>query len=398
MKIIKGSVTAPQGFLASGMNCGIKNNKPDLALILSSLPAHAAGVFTKNIVKAAPVILSAQNIKDGWAQAIIANSGNANCLNGKNGMKWAEEITRAVSSSTWVDIDDVLIASTGIIGKPLPVGKIKAAVPQLVKGLDKSGELAAAKAIMTTDLVPKRIAVEVKIGGKAVRIGGIAKGSGMICPNMATLLCFVTTDADIELKALKSSLKEAVEKSFNMVTVDGDMSTNDTVFILANGIAANSRIKSGGRDYKTFCGALDQVMTYLAKEVAKDGEGASKFIEVEVKGAKSKAGAKRMAMEIANSSLVKTAIAGEDPNIGRIACSAGASGVAFSESKLDIYLNGIKIVKGGDAKFNLRPKARKSLKKKDVRITVDLSAGKYCATAWTCDLTEGYIKINARYN
>jgi len=398
LKTIKGSITAPEGFLASGVNSGIKKNKPDLALILSKAPAHAAGVFTKNTVKAAPVILSAKNLKNGWAQAIIANSGNANCLNGKDGMKWASCMAEAVSEKIWIDAGDVLVASTGIIGKPLPIDKITAAVPSLVKSLSKTGEISAAKAIMTTDLLPKRIAVAVKIGGKTVKIGAISKGSGMICPNMATMLCFITTDADIEPKALKSSLKEAVEDSFNMVTVDGDMSTNDTVFILANGLAGNPRIKSASGDYETFCAALSYVAIYMAKEIAKDGEGASKFIEVEVKGANGKAAAKKMAMEIANSSLVKTAIAGEDPNFGRIASSAGASGVKFYESKLDIYINGIKVVKGGAANFNLRPKAKKSLRNKDVKITVDLNSGKDSATAWTCDLTERYIKINAGYN
>lgn len=398
MKIIKGSVTAPKGFLASGIKSGIKKNKVDLALVCSSVPAHAAGVFTKNTVKAAPVILSAGNLKDGWAQAIIANSGNANCLNGKDGMKWAGRMAAAVSAKTWIDAKDVLVASTGIIGKPLPVEKIEAAVPALVKGLNKAGELAAAKAIMTTDLVPKRIAVAVKIGGKAVKVGGIAKGSGMISPNMATMLSFITTDAAIDQKALKSSLKEAVEDSLNMVTVDGDMSTNDTVFVLANGLAANPRIKNGSKGYKLFCAALKYVMVYLAKEIAKDGEGASKFIEVTVKGARGKADAKKMALEIANSNLVKTAIAGEDPNTGRLASSAGASGVKFDESKLDVCLNGIKIIGAGKANFGLRPKAKESLKKKEVKITVDLNSGKHSATAWTCDLTEGYIKINARYN
>jgi len=398
MKAIGGSVTAPKGFLASGINCGIKKKKPDLALIVSNVPAHAAGVWTKNTVKAAPVLLTEMNLKDGWAQAIIANSGNANCLNGKQGLKWAKDMAAAVSSSVCIAKDDVLVSSTGIIGKPLPVTKITDAIPSLVKGLSRDGGLPAAKAIMTTDMVPKTIAVSVRIGGKAVRIGGIAKGSGMICPNMATMLCFITTDADIELRALRVSLKDAVESSFNMVTVDGDMSTNDTVLVLANGLAGNRRIRYGSGDYKAFYGAISHVMVSLAKEVAKDGEGASKFIEINVKGLKSGKDARKMAMEIANSSLVKTAIAGEDPNIGRIASSAGASGVKFDGSKLEISLNGIKIVSGGKARFGLRPAAKRSMKGRDIKITVDLRAGKASATAWTCDLTEGYIKINARYN
>lgn len=398
MKAIGGSVTAPKGFLASGINCGIKKKKPDLALIVSNVPAHAAGVWTKNTVKAAPVLLTEKNLKDGCAQAIIANSGNANCLNGKQGLKWAQDMAAAVSSSVCIARDDVLVSSTGIIGKPLPVKKITDAMPSLVKGLSRDGGLQAAKAIMTTDLVPKMIAVSVKIGGKTARIGGIAKGSGMICPNMATMLCFITTDADIELRALRASLKDAVESSFNMVTVDGDMSTNDTVLVLANGLAGNRRIRYGSRDHRIFYGAISHVMAYLAKEVAKDGEGASKFIEINVKGLKSDKDARKMAMEIANSSLVKTAIAGEDPNIGRIASSAGASGVKFDESKMEISLNGIKIVSGGKARFGLRPAAKKSMIGKDIKITVDLKSGKASATAWTCDLTEGYIKINARYN
>src|SRR3989338_470703 len=309
MKIIKGSVTAPEDFLAAGINCGIKKDKSDLALIISKIPALAAGVFTKNMVKAAPVIISGKHLKNGRAQAIIVNSGNANCLTGKKGIDDAMETAKAVAGSMWISNYSVLVASTGVIGKPLDVGKIKAAVPELISQLSVAGELSAAQAIMTTDLYPKKIAVAVNIGGQAVKIGGIAKGSGMICPNMATMLCFLTTDADINWKALKSSLKEAVEDSLNMVTVDGDMSTNDTVFLLANGLAANPQIKKGGhgprkgKNYKIFCAALKYVMVYLAKEIARDGEGASKFIEVQVKGAKSKAGAKKMAMEIANSKI-----------------------------------------------------------------------------------------------
>lgn len=398
MKKISGSVTAPKGFLASGVNCGIKSKKPDLALIVSNVPAHAAGVWTKNTVKAAPVLLTEKNLKDGWAQAIIANSGNANCLNGKQGLKWAQDMAAAVSSSVCIAKDDVLVSSTGIIGKPLPIKKITDAMPALVKGLTRGGGLSAAKAIMTTDLVPKTIAVSVKIGGKTVRIGGIAKGSGMICPNMATMLCFITTDADIEARALRASLKAAVDSTFNMVTIDGDMSTNDTVLVLANGLAGNPAIKYGSTDYRKFYGTISSVMAYLAKEVAKDGEGATKFVEINVKGLKRHEDARKMAMEIANSSLVKTAIAGEDPNIGRIASSAGASGVKFDGSRMDISLNGIKIVSGGQARFGLRPAAKRSMTGRDIKITVDLKAGKASATAWTCDLTEGYIKINARYN
>ncbi|MDP3786565.1 MAG: bifunctional glutamate N-acetyltransferase/amino-acid acetyltransferase ArgJ [Candidatus Omnitrophota bacterium] len=398
MKIIKGSVTAPQDFLAAGVNCGIKKNKPDLALIISKIPALAAGIFTKNAVKAAPVIISEKHLKSGRAQAIIVNSGNANCLTGKKGIDDAMETAKAVAGSMWISPSDVLVASTGVIGKPLDAGKIKAAVSKLISQLSVAGELSAAKAIMTTDLCPKRIAVAVSIGGQTVKIGGIAKGSGMICPNMATMLCFLTTDADIELKALRSSLRDSVEDSFNAITVDGDMSTNDTVFILANCLAGNPRIKYGTKDYKIFCDALGYVTTYLAKEIARDGEGASKFIEIEVKGAKNKNDASKIAKEIANSNLVKTAMAGEDPNIGRIAAAAGAAGVKFEESKLDISVSGIKIVSGGNVTYQKRPKVKRLLKKGEIKISIDLHSGKASAKVWTCDLTERYIKINARYN
>ncbi|MDP2942634.1 MAG: bifunctional glutamate N-acetyltransferase/amino-acid acetyltransferase ArgJ [Candidatus Omnitrophota bacterium] len=398
MKIIKGSVTAPQDFLAAGVKSGIKKNKLDLALIISKIPALAAGVFTKNAVKAAPVIVSEKHLKSGRAQAIIVNSGNANCLTGKKGIDDAMEMAKAVAGSMWISNYNVLVASTGVIGKPLDVGKIKAAIPELISQLSVAGELSAAKAIMTTDLCPKRIAVAVSIGGQTVKIGGIAKGSGMICPNMATMLCFLTTDADIELKALRSSLRDSVEDSFNAITVDGDMSTNDTVFILANCLAGNPRIKYGTKDYKIFCDALGYVTTYLAKEIARDGEGASKFIEIEVKGAKNKNDASKIAKEIANSNLVKTAMAGEDPNIGRIAAAAGAAGVKFEESKLDISVSGIKIVSGGNVIYQKRPKVKKLLKKGEIKILIDLHSGKASAKVWTCDLTERYIKINARYN
>lgn len=398
MRIIIGSVTAPEDFLAAGINCGIKKNKPDLALIISKIPALAAGVFTKNAVKAAPVIISEKHLKNGRAQAIIVNSGNANCLTGKKGIDDAVEMAKAVAGSMWISNYNVLVASTGVIGKPLDVGKIKAAVPKLISQLSVAGELSAAKAIMTTDLYPKKIAVAVNIGGQTVKIGGIAKGSGMICPNMATMLCFLTTDADIELKALRSSLRDSVEDSFNAITVDGDMSTNDTVFILANCLAGNPRIKYGTKDYKIFCEALGYVTTYLAKEIARDGEGASKFIEVEVKGAKNKKDASKIAKEIANSNLVKTAMAGEDPNIGRIASAAGAAGIKFEESRLDISISGIKIVSGGNVAYQKRPKVKRLLKKCEIKISIDLHSGKASAKVWTCDLTERYIKINARYN
>lgn len=398
MKIITGSVTAPQGFIANGVKSGIKKGKLDLALIVSKVPALAAGVFTTNELKAAPLKVSKAHIKNGKAQAIVINSGNANCLTGKSGLKAAIDIAKAISKSLWISEDDVLVASTGLIGKPLPTERIKSAIAKLVKGLSKAKERQAAQAILTTDTRPKRIAVAINIGKKTVKIGGIAKGAGMICPNMATMLCFLTTDANIELRALRRSLRDSVESSFNTITVDGDMSTNDMVLILANSLAGGPEIRYLSREHKVFSGALNYVTSYLAEEIVRGGEGATKFIEVNVKGSRSLSDAKRMAKQIANSNLVKTAIAGEDPNIGRIASAAGASGVKFDESKLDIYLNRIKIVNGGNVIDKVRPKIRRSLRKREIIITLDLNCGSNSAASWTCDLTEEYIKINARYN
>ncbi|KPK42043.1 MAG: hypothetical protein AMJ78_03770 [Omnitrophica WOR_2 bacterium SM23_29] len=398
MKTITGSVTAPQGFIANGVKSGIKKGKLDLALIVSKVPALAAGVFTTNELKAAPLKVSKAHIKNGRAQAIVINSGNANCLTGKSGLKAAIDIAKAISKSLWISEDDVLVASTGLIGKPLPTGKIKSAIAKLVKGLSKAKELKAAQAILTTDTRPKRIAVAINIGKKTVKLGGIAKGAGMICPNMATMLCFLTTDANIGLRALRRSLRDSVESSFNTITVDGDMSTNDMVLILANSLAGGPEIRYLSREHRIFSDALNYVTSYLAKEIVRGGEGATKFIEVNVKGSRSLSDAKRMAKQIANSNLVKTAIAGEDPNIGRIASAAGASGVKFDESKLDIYLNRIKIVDGGNVIDKVRPKIRRSLRKREIIITLDLNCGSNSAASWTCDLTEEYIKINARYN
>ncbi len=398
MKTITGSVTAPRGFVANGIKCGIKKGKLDLALIASKVPALTAGVFTTNKIKAAPVKITKERIRNGRAQAIVVNSGNANCLTGKRGLKDAIDIARCVSRSLWIGEEDVLIASTGIIGKPLPLDKIKSAIVTLVKGLGKTKEYKAAQAITTTDTHSKRFAVAVKISNKTAKIGGIAKGAGMICPNMATMLCFLTTDASIELEALRRSLKSSVRNSFNSITVDGDMSTNDTVLILANGLAGNPKIRYGTRDYSSFKSALNYVTSYLAKEIVKDGEGATKFIEIKVNGAGSSVDAKKIAKTIANSYLVKTAIAGEDPNIGRIACAAGCAGVKIDESKLDIYLNRVKAISGGDVISKNRPRLKDLLRRKEITITLDLNCGRDSATVWTCDLTEGYIKINAKYN
>ncbi len=399
MKIYKKAIL-PLGFKASGIASGIKKSgKLDLALFYSDIPAKAACQFTSNKIQAVSIRINKKYLKKNRDyRAIVANSGNANCLCGSKGFNQAVSITRHLSHLLSIRTEDVLIASTGVIGKPFPADKIIAALPELVNKLSRSGDLAVAKAIMTTDLYLKRIAVSMKIGGCNVKIGGIAKGAGMIYPNMATMLCFLTTDACIEFRALRKALQDAVNESFNAITVDGDMSTNDAVIIMANSLAGNPRIKYGTKNYKIFCDTLKYVASYLAKEIVKDGEGASKFVEVEVKGARTKSDAQKIATRIANSNLVKTAIAGEDPNVGRIASAAGAAGVKFDVSKLEVCLSGLKIMSQGRIYDQARAQARRLLQNKDIKITVNLNAGNGTATIWTCDLTEGYIKINAKYN
>ena len=380
MKIIKnGSVTTPLGFKANGLSAGIKRSgKPDLALIVSKVPANTAGVFTKNSVKAAPLLVTQKHIKNNRSQAIIANSGNANCFTGHFGLVYAERSAALVAKLLNIKKTDVLVASTGIIGKPLPYQKIVQAAPRLVKGLNTKGGHMAARAIMTTDLFAKEIAIEATLSGKKVTIGGCAKGSGMIAPNMATMLGFITTDAAISTKMLKLALQQANDQSFNCITVDGCISTNDMVTVMANGFAGNKPITSAGKDFETFCKALNHVCLDLAKKIVVDGEGATKFIEITCDGAKSFAEAKTIALAIANSPLVKTAAFGSNPNWGRVAAAVGAVGLNITEKNLKI-------------KFS-------SFAKKDICIDVDVNRGNQKATVYTCDLSLDYVKINGAYN
>ena len=325
MKQIKGGITAPKGFKASGMHCGIKKSgKKDLALIYSDVMANAAATFTSNKVKAAPILVSMEHIKSGKAQAIIANSGCANACTGNDGMEDAQIMAKAAASALNINSENILVASTGSIGSRLPLKNILNGIRMLSKRMSQSGGVEAADAILTTDTRRKEIAVQFKGGGRTITIGGIAKGAGMIAPNMATLFSFITTDADVHSSNLKNYLKESVDKSFNMTVVDRDTSTNDCVFILANGKARNKALR--GNDEKEFKQALDFVCTYLAKEIARDGEGATKLIEVKVAGAKSANDAKLIARSVAGSDLVKSAIFGEDPNFGRIMAALGYSG------------------------------------------------------------------------
>ena len=398
MKIVKGGVTAPGGFLAGAVNCGIKKSKrPDLALLYSIVPCVSVGTFTTNRVRSGSVELCEKHLKDGRAQAVIVNSGNANCCVGKKEIKDAGVITDLAARKMGLTNAMVLIASTGIIGRPLPLAKIKNKIPFLAKALKKKNGHLFAKAIMTTDTVHKEKAVSIKIGGKLVKIAGAVKGSGMICPNMATMLAFFTTDAVIEKTALKGAFKESVTDSFNRISVDGDMSTNDSAIIFANGIAGNKIVKKGSADYSKFSNALKFVSGELAKKIVLDGEGATRFVEIKVLGAKTKGHAEKIARHVADSSLIKTMIAGGDPNWGRIAASVGSSGVDIKQSKLNIYFGNKLVMKNGAA-VNVSRKALVNIfKKKEIEITIDLASGSSSSKVWSCDLTEEYVRINAEY-
>ena len=405
MKVIKGGVTAPKGYLASGVKAGIKKSgRADLALLYSEVPAVAAAAFTTNRFQASPVKVSKVHLKNRDHQAIIVNSGNANCANGRIGDRDALKMTELIGQSLLLDKKEVLVASTGIIGKYLPIEKIEKALPELVGELSEAKGSQFAKAIMTTDTVKKELAVEVKLGNATVRIGGSCKGVGMIYPDMkterhATMLCFLATDAAITKGMLFHALDEAIGDSFNMVSVDGDMSTNDSCFILANGLAGNKKISSKGRDYYVFTSALKFAAKELAKKLAMDGEGATKFIDITVTGAKSAAEAKAIARKISISNLFKCCVYGGDPNWGRVVAAAGASGINFNPDKVDVYLGGIKALSEGMSVKDFNEKnAAELFKKNDVHIKVNLNSGKMSATAWTCDFSKEYVVINSEYS
>ena len=394
---IKGGITAPKDFRASALNCGIKKRRKDLVLILSTYPAVSCGMFTQNRVKAAPILVSKEHLKKTTAQAIIINSGNANCCTGEKGLKNAYLMTELAAGELGLKKEDLLVASTGVIGKQIPIDKIRKAIPALADGLKKDGGRDASEGIMTTDKFPKEAAVKIRIKKKDVIIGAIAKGAGMIHPNMATMLCFITTDAYITRRALKLSLSGAVERSFNSISVDGDTSTNDTVLAMANGSAGNKLLDKKDRDFAIFTKALGYITDYLAKSIVRDGEGATKFIQINVKNAKTKAGAKRIARNLARSPLFKTAAFGADPNWGRIAASVGSSGVIFDPQKLDIYLGSKKVVEDGAGVSEDSALLRKLFKKREIDVTVNLNSGRKDYTVWTCDLTSDYVRINAHY-
>jgi glutamate N-acetyltransferase/amino-acid N-acetyltransferase len=402
--LVKGGVTTAIGFHASGVKAGIKKSgNKDLALLYSEVPAIAAASFTKNRFQASPVKISKIHLKNKLHQAIVVNSGNANCANGKKGDKDALLMASVTAAALGLDKKEVLVASTGIIGKYLPVNKIKNNIPALLRGLSKDG-VGFAQSIMTTDTRKKELAVKIKLGRSTVTIGGACKGVGMLHPDMllerhATMLCFITTDCSISRKLLNDSLGEAIEDSFNMVSVDGDMSTNDSCFVLANGLAGNKKIVSKGKDYKIFTEALKYLAKELAKMLAEDGEGATKFIEIKVKGAGNAAEAKSVARKVSTSNLLKCAIFGGDPNWGRVAAAAGASGVDFDPDKTDIYLGDVLVLSNGaSVKGHDTKRTAKYFRQKEVHITLNLKAGKAEARAWTCDFSKEYVEINSEYS
>ena len=402
MKIIQGGVCAATGFKASGIHCGIRRNhsKKDLALIVSDRKAAAAAVYTTNLVKGAPLTVTKQNIADGMAQAVICNSGNANTCNA-NGFEIAQAMCQLVTEATGVAAKDVVVASTGVIGQPLDITPIAEGMPALAAGLSYEGNLDAAQAIMTTDTVSKEIAVEFTLGGKVCRMGGMAKGSGMIHPNMATMLVFITTDAAISPAMLQKALSGDIKKTFNMLSVDGDTSTNDMVTVLANGMAGNPEITADGEDFKVFMEALNTINVALSRMIAGDGEGATKLLECVVTGADDEETAKICAKSVICSSLTKAAMFGADANWGRILCAIGYSGAKVDVTKIDVSFRSragqILVCKDGAGVPFSEEKAKQILLEKEIEILVSLGQGDFGATAWGCDLTYDYVRINGDY-
>ncbi|HIU82018.1 MAG TPA: bifunctional glutamate N-acetyltransferase/amino-acid acetyltransferase ArgJ [Candidatus Ornithoclostridium faecavium] len=403
MRDIEGGICAPQGFKAEGVHCGIRKNKQkrDLALIVSDVRCTAAAVYTTNKVKGAPIAVTRSNIADGYAQAVICNSGNANTCNADGELK-AQRMCELAAQYTGVDAKDVIVASTGVIGQVLPIEPIEKGMPSLSEGLSYYGSGNAAEAIMTTDTVKKEFAVGFMTGGKHCRIGAIAKGSGMIHPNMATLLCFLTTDVAISADALHSALYDVIQDTLNMVSIDGDTSTNDMVSILANGEARNTVIdNTESDDYRAFKNALTYVMTKVSRAIAKDGEGATRLMECKVSGAKDKATAKTIAKSVVCSSLLKAAIFAADANWGRILCAIGYADAEFDITKIDVDLASSKgviaVCRGGNGVEFSEEKAKEILLEDEVQILVRCNDGAAEAVAWGCDLTYDYVKINADY-
>ncbi|MBR5307346.1 MAG: bifunctional glutamate N-acetyltransferase/amino-acid acetyltransferase ArgJ [Clostridia bacterium] len=402
MNTVNGGVCAAKGFTANGVHCGIRKNrtKKDLALIYSEVKASAAAVYTTNLVKGAPLTVTKSNISDGKAQAVICNSGNANTCNA-NGIEIAEGMCNLLAKEMGICAKDVVVASTGVIGQPLSLEPIQNGISDLVKGLSDDGSDAAAEGIMTTDTVKKEIAIQFEVDGKTCTIGGIAKGSGMIHPNMATMLVFITTDCAISSEMLSKALSSDIKNTFNMVSVDGDTSTNDMVTVLANGMAGNKEITSEGEDFDKFMKALNTVTVYLCRMIAGDGEGATKLLECKVSGAVDEEAAKTVAKSVICSSLLKAAMFGADANWGRVLCAIGYSGAAVDVTKVDVSFKSAKgeiaVCKNGAGIDFSEEIAKEILLEKEIEIIISVGNGKGEATAWGCDLTYEYVKINGDY-
>ena len=402
MKLIEGGVCAAKGFTANGIHCGIRKNrsKRDLALIYSEVKASAAAVYTTNLVKGAPLLVTKQHLETGTAQAIICNSGNANTCNA-NGVEIARQTCSLLAESLKISSEDVVVASTGVIGQPMEIAPFAQGIPSLVAGLTDDGSDRAAEGIMTTDTVKKEVAVEFTLGGKQCRMGGIAKGSGMIHPNMATMLVFITTDVAISPALLQKALRSDIADTFNMVSVDGDTSTNDMVTVLANGMAGNEEITQENEDFSAFVKALNTVTVHLCRCIAGDGEGATKLLECQVTGAADLLTAKTVAKSVICSSLTKAAMFGADANWGRILCAIGYSGAQVDVSKIDVAFRSkagtIPVCKGGAGLDFSEEKAKEILLEKEIQILVALNSGEAASTAWGCDLTYEYVKINGDY-
>ena len=402
MKMIEGGVCAPKGFTANGIHCGIRKNrtKRDLALIYSQEKASAAAVYTTNLVKGAPLLVTKEHLADGTAQAIICNSGNANTCNA-NGIEIARQMSDLLGQALNISPKDVVVASTGVIGQPMEISPIAAGIPDLIAGLTTDGSDRAAEGIMTTDTVKKEVAVEFTLGGKICRMGGIAKGSGMIHPNMATMLVFITTDAAISPALLQKALRSDIADTFNMVSVDGDTSTNDMVTVLANGMAGNPEITQEDEDFAAFMKALNTVTVHLCRCIAGDGEGATKLLECHVTGAQTVETAKTVAKSVICSSLLKAAMFGADANWGRVLCAIGYSGAKVDVNKIDVAFKSqagtIPVCQNGAGLDFSEELAKKILLEKEIEILVELHSGSACSTAWGCDLTYDYVKINGDY-
>lgn len=402
MNFIGGGVCAAKGFLANGIHCGIRKNKAkrDLSMIYSTVPANAAAVYTTNLVKGAPITVTKEHLKDGKAQAVICNSGNANTCNA-DGIEIANKVSKLAADALGLTPEDIVIASTGVIGLPMEIAPFASGIPALVGGLAENNSEAAAEGIMTTDTQMKQVAVSFEIDGKECRIGGIAKGSGMIHPNMATMLVFITTDCAISSQMLQKALSTDIQSTFNMLSVDGDTSTNDMVTVLANGLAGNKEITEEDENFAKFMTALNTVNVYLCRHIAADGEGATKLIECRVCGAGSDACAKAVAKSVVCSSLTKAAMFGSDANWGRVLCAIGYSGQDVDVNKIDVAFKSAKgtidVCKNGSGIEFSEDLAKEILLENEIEILVNLNDGEYDSVAWGCDLTYDYVRINGDY-